>query len=154
MQTTKQTAAQMIRKELKEKFPTTKFSVRKRYYGTIDVNWVDGPSSDQIKDITCKYQYGHFDGMTDMYENSNINDNLPQVKYVFEDRELSEEVKVQAHKDLLVKWAELIKNNDRNTYDPAIHSINPYCHTVNELINVSLRKVDLTDGYSKVLLGA
>lgn len=36
-----------------------------------------------VETFVNKFQYGHFDGMTDMYEYSNTNDDLPQVKFAF-----------------------------------------------------------------------
>jgi hypothetical protein len=33
--------------------------------------------------MTDKYQYGHFNGMEDIYEYSNNNDAIPQTKYLF-----------------------------------------------------------------------
>ena len=42
-----------------------------------------------------KYQYGSFDGMTDMYTNDNTND-LPQVRFVFVDTKFNEDLKQQA----------------------------------------------------------
>jgi hypothetical protein len=35
-----------------------------------------------IEAFAGQYQYGHFDGMQDLYEYSNRRDDLPQVKYV------------------------------------------------------------------------
>lgn len=35
----------------------------------------------KIETILAKYVYGHFDGMTDCYEYTNYNENLPQVKF-------------------------------------------------------------------------
>ena len=49
-----------------------------------------------VKEFCSKFQYGHFDGMTDMYEHSNSNDDLPQVKHVFVDNELSDELLIEA----------------------------------------------------------
>jgi hypothetical protein len=40
-----------------------------------------------------KYQYGHFDGMQDMYINSNSRDDLPQSKYVKTGRKMSDETR-------------------------------------------------------------
>ena len=37
----------------------------------------------EIKFETSKYQYGHFDGMQDYYEYSNVNPNIPQTKFLF-----------------------------------------------------------------------
>ncbi len=43
-----------IRRELKAKFPGVKFSVRKRSYDSVSVNWTDGPTEEQVKEITGK----------------------------------------------------------------------------------------------------
>ena len=61
--------ARVIRRELAAAFPGTKFSVRSRTRGTdaIDVEWLDGPTSDRVMSIVGGYQHGDFDGMTDSY---------------------------------------------------------------------------------------
>lgn len=94
MKTNAALTAQAIRQELKAKFPNTKFRVTsKKYSGgsSVDVDWVDGPSKTAVDAITEKYEYGHFDGMTDCYEYSNRRNDIPQVKFLFTRREYSEE---------------------------------------------------------------
>ena len=80
-------AAKAIRKELKAAFPGVKFSVRSDNYAggsSVHVTW-DDPAADQktVDEIIGKYQYGHFNGMDDIYEYSNTSDELPQAKFVF-----------------------------------------------------------------------
>ena len=41
---------------------------------------------EKAKAIVDTFQYGHFDGMTDMYEYSKVREDIPQVKYAFVDR--------------------------------------------------------------------
>jgi hypothetical protein len=92
--TTAAKAAKLIRTELKKTFPEAKFRVRSNNYAggdSVYVNWTDGPTSEQVSDITAKYQYGHFDGMIDLYEYSNRIEGLPQVKFVLRQREISDE---------------------------------------------------------------
>jgi len=92
-------AAKAIRKELKEAFKGVKFSVTSESFSMGDavrVNWEDGPTDDQVKAITSKYQYGSFNGMEDMYENTNCNDDLPQSKYVSLSRDYSDGAKEAA----------------------------------------------------------
>jgi len=87
-------AASAIRKELKENFPDTKFRVHSSVYAggsSINIYWEDGPSTSTVKLFSDKYQYGQFDGMTDMYEYSNDRKDIPQVKYIMEERNMSEE---------------------------------------------------------------
>lgn len=62
--------AKNLRKELNKAFPETKFSVTSEGYSmgcSIDVRWAGGPSSEEVSKIADKYQYGHFDGMEDLY---------------------------------------------------------------------------------------
>jgi hypothetical protein len=58
--------AKMIRKDLKAAFPGTKFSVRKRDFNCVTINWTDGPTEMGVEDITYKYLGGGFDSMIDL----------------------------------------------------------------------------------------
>lgn len=61
--------AAYLRKFLKSQYPETKFSVRiERFAGgsAVNVNWTDGPASEEIDAILRGYQGGGFDGMIDM----------------------------------------------------------------------------------------
>lgn len=61
--------AKLIRQALKKAFPAIKFSARiSRYAGgsSVDVQWTDGPTEDQVRAITDGYAGGGFDGMIDM----------------------------------------------------------------------------------------
>ena len=87
-------AAQAIRSELKKAFPEIKFRVRSSNYAggdSVRIVWSNGPTSDSVEEITAKYQYGHFDGMVDMYEYSNNIEGLPQARFVFASREITTE---------------------------------------------------------------
>lgn len=84
-------AAAAIRKELKQTFPGTKFSVVTRRGGAIDIEWVDGVHDSLVEKVVSKYEYGSFNGMTDCYEYSNSRSDIPQVKYVFTKRIISYE---------------------------------------------------------------
>lgn len=91
-------AAAAIKTELKTKFPGVKFSVISDSFSmgdSVDVSWENGPTSLEVSGVTSKYQYGHFDGMADMYEYSNSRNDIPQAKYVQTHRTLSEEIKKQ-----------------------------------------------------------
>lgn len=88
--------AAAIREELKKEFPAVKFSVKSSNFAggdSVHISWNDGPTTCQVENFTDKYQYGRFDGMNDMYENTNSRDDLPQSKYVSARREISDEVK-------------------------------------------------------------
>lgn len=81
-----------IRKELKAAHPKVKFSVRKRDYDCVYIGWTDGPTENQVREITDKYKYGRFDAMQDMYEDNSspFNEVFGGAKYVFTQRERSD----------------------------------------------------------------
>lgn len=88
--------AAAIKAELKAAFPNIKFSVTSDSFSGGDatrIRWTDGPTVSEVENISAKYQYGHFDGMTDCYESSNSRDDIPQTKYVSESRSISEGLK-------------------------------------------------------------
>ncbi|CDN31881.1 hypothetical protein BN938_1801 [Mucinivorans hirudinis] len=58
-------AANNLRVLLKRKFSETKFSVKKYYYDSYTVSWVDGPTVGQVTEITRLFRNEGFDGMTD-----------------------------------------------------------------------------------------
>lgn len=97
------TASQAIKKELKAAFPNTKFSVRGDY-NAVRIDWTDGPTIDQVKSIGNKYEMGSFDGMTDSYNYTNRRDDIPQVSYVFENREISPAVKEAKKQELIAYY--------------------------------------------------
>ena len=45
-----------------------------------------------LKDYVSQFEYGHFDGMQDLYEMSNCRDDIPQVKYAFVNNKISDEL--------------------------------------------------------------
>jgi len=88
-------AAKLIRKELKVAFPDIKFRVTSKGYSMGDnvrIMWVNGPTREQVQEISDKYQYGHFDGMIDCYEYSNTRKDIPQTKFVFTEREVTKDI--------------------------------------------------------------
>jgi sorbitol-specific phosphotransferase system component IIBC len=158
-------AAKLIRKELKESFPGTKFKVKSENYSggnSIRVYWNLGPTTKEIEAIIDKYQYGHFNGMEDIYEYSNTNDEIPQVKFVFANRSMKsieeenmeydefnkkweneETVKHQMMKDLCKlhnieyqgQYTKLY-DNGRDTVDQAVNAIfskSPLMNGYNEM---------------------
>lgn len=89
-------AAQAIRQDLKRAWPSVKFQVTSQGYSmgnSVSVRWTDGPTRDEVNRIIGRYQYGHFDGMQDLYESSNRRDDIPQAKYVSGSRSMSDEVR-------------------------------------------------------------
>ena len=87
-----------IRKELKARFAGFNFSVRKRSYDSVSVNWIDGPTEEEVKAVTDKYKDSYFDGMQDMSVScaSPFNRIYGGVGCVFTDRDYSDEMKQKA----------------------------------------------------------
>lgn len=82
-------AAANVRIELKKAFPGVKFKVQSEH-NEVRVGWTNGPAYDAVKDICNKYKAGHFDGMTDSYENdrdATFADVFGGPDYVFYSRE-------------------------------------------------------------------
>ena len=95
--------ARLIRAALKQAHPGVKFSVRSKTYAggaSIDVEWVDGPTRDQVRLTTQLYTGADFDGMIDLksYHDSVLVDERGEPRvvsfgadFVFEHRKLSPE---------------------------------------------------------------
>lgn len=100
-------AAAAIREELKAAYPAIKFRVTSRSFSMgndVNVRWTDGPFAFEVEDIIGKYQQGSFDGMADIYNYDNRRDDIPQVKYVFAERELSLEKARVLAEELRESW--------------------------------------------------
>ena len=114
-------AAKAIRNELKAAFPTVKFSVTSESFSmgnSVHISWVDGYTVDQVEAIVGKYQYGSFNGMEDLYEMTNIREDIPQTKYVQTRREFSEERKRETATELGIdfdtEYNQLHESGDHN----------------------------------------
>ncbi len=105
--TTHARAAAAIKSDLKKAWPGVKFSVSSESFSMGDavrIEWQDGPTQSQVEKLTKKYQYGHVDCMTDYYEHSNVNKDLPQTKYITTSRRMSEESRVLVLAGLCAKF--------------------------------------------------
>lgn len=106
-------AAKMLKAELSKAFPGIKFSVTSSSYSggdSLRVHYEDGPSPRIVEEISGKYQAGHFDGMTDMYEYSNTREDIPQTKFVFVERKMSKETRATIDAAYLEKFG--VANDD------------------------------------------
>ena len=96
-------AAKAIKKELKERWPNVNWRIRSSIFSggtSVYIRWIDGPTQDEVRQIVGKYQYGYFDGMEDLYKITNRRNDIPQVKYVQLERELSPQYVIE----LCRKW--------------------------------------------------
>ena len=100
-----QEAAKIIRQILKKEFPGVKFRVRSDYT-SVRVYWTDGPTTRAVNKFVQGFEYGHFDGMQDMYViDENRTKGGPDVKYVLTQRDMSKQAE------------EYIKENINKDYD-------------------------------------
>jgi hypothetical protein len=88
-------AAKMIRQYMKENGIAG--SVRSQGYSmgsSINVNVQDlNPMQyEALNSFGRQFEYGSFNGMEDIYEYNNVNDNIPQVSYVFVNNKMSDEL--------------------------------------------------------------
>jgi hypothetical protein len=107
MQSNEALAGNTIKKILKKAFPDIKFSVRSEGYSggdNVNVYYTDGVPREEIEKLINHFQEGHFDGMIDMYEYSNVKKDIPQTKYLFVSREMSEATKEKIKQQLIKDW--------------------------------------------------
>lgn len=93
------TDAAKVAKEIRTKIKELgiKASVKSKNYSggdsvTVYVSDIRPEIEKQIEEICKPYQMGHFDGMTDCYEYSNWNKDIPQTKYLFIENRPSDEM--------------------------------------------------------------
>lgn len=96
--------AKLIRKHLKDNYISVKSVRSATYSGGTSVNVVllDAPAN-IVKEVTKhvgQYEMGTFDPTDDSYHHNNLNDKIPQVRYVFISVEYSKEFR-QAVLDIL-----------------------------------------------------
>jgi hypothetical protein len=116
--------AAAVKEELKTAFPHVKFSVTSDTFSggnAVRIGWNDGPTLRQVEDLTGKYQYGHFDGMQDLYEYSNTRADIPQAKYVNPERRMSAETR-----QILEASAEALYTADPERFE---HYTSSGCHS-------------------------
>lgn len=94
-----------LKKELAKAFPGIKFSVSSEQYAggnSIDVDWTDGPTTEQVKKISDRYQECDFDGMTDSttFRDQIFTETFGGAKYVMEQRCYSDEAYNKVAADL------------------------------------------------------
>mgnify|MGYP006921289518 CR=1 FL=1 len=121
MKTTAAQTAKAVRTELKQLFPSIKFRVVSESYSggnSVNVEYTDALPAKEIEKALSKYQQGHFNSMEDIYEYSNSNDNIPQVKYLFVNRRMSEIAK----EELLTQIKTTYAGAENVTYEDYLES--------------------------------
>lgn len=92
-------AAKLIRKFIKEQKVSA--TVKSKGYAggnSIYIHLKDANPEQYaiVQKEADQYEYGYFDGMTDSYVRDNVNKNIPQVSYVFVERDFSDEIRQKA----------------------------------------------------------
>lgn len=89
------TAAKNLRILLKIKFPATKFSVKKNHHDSYTISWEDGPTEEQIMEITRLFKSKGWDEMTDsLYPiNPLFNQRYGSISYISTHRNISNAVR-------------------------------------------------------------
>ncbi len=109
MKTEQAQAAALIRKELKKHgIKASVTSASGSMTSSVRVQLADLVAPWTLKAIESfcnKFQMGHFDGMVDMYEYSNTNDDLPQAKFVFVSNGRSDDDRQRAYDYLRASFA-------------------------------------------------
>ena len=100
-------AAAMIRKHLKANKIDARVTSKSYSMGSsinVNINQDVVPAvREMIEDYAKGFQYGHFDGMQDLYEYSNSNDEIPQAKFVFVHFNNSDELEAAA-REFMGRW--------------------------------------------------
>ncbi len=105
-----------IRIELKAIYSNFNFKVTSSSYSmgnSVRVSWEDGPATKEVSKIVDKYQYGHFNGMEDIYENSNTRNDIPQAKFVQTERSMSDQIRTMLHEQNDIDDCADYQNQDR-----------------------------------------
>lgn len=81
--------------QLKKTFPGVKFSVRKRHHDSYQIEWTDGPSTRQVDEVAEMFEDHATDITGDFrdFNPSNFNRVFGGFKYIFPERNKSEQVK-------------------------------------------------------------
>lgn len=130
-------AANNLRTMLKRGFPDTKFSVKKYYYDSYNVSWVDGPTVEQVQEITRLFKNERTDGTSDSSYPviTPFNERYGGIGSISTDRDISD-----PHRDAELKLLneELDKSYGIEEYVPEMRA------SVRTILHQRLYKKDLT----------
>lgn len=89
-------AAAMIRQHIKTLGIAAKVTSESYAGGSsvrVSVEDLTPATAKALEEYAGQFQYGHFDGMQDLYEYSNSRDDIPQVKFVFVNNRPTDEMR-------------------------------------------------------------
>ena len=138
MKSVQASVAKTIRRELKEKFPSIKFSVRSESFAggnSVDIYYTNGVPADEVRKLVNKYESGHFNGMTDCYNYHNNRD-YPTVKFITVGRKITDDIREKTKIDIAKRYGIEDINNEQEWFN----KFNAWSNAViyRELINKSL----------------
>jgi len=118
-------SAAMLRASLKRNFPGVKFSVRSKTYSggaSVRIGWNNGPTTEQVNRVACRFEGADFDGMQDLKTNKTqlLVDERGDVRevifgsdFIFCDRNVSESIEAGIVAALRENW----EPKQRDSYD-------------------------------------
>lgn len=129
--------------ELKKHFPAVKFSVKKRHYSSYDVDWVNGPTREEVAKITGKFEDHETDFTGDFRDPapSNFNRVFGGFKYIFETRTQGAEISA-----LLPQLVELLGNYSGAYPEQILHRIFSRTPIPANAYNFRIERTEVTCG--------
>lgn len=112
-------AAKNIRQVLKRAFPGVKFSVRKNSYGSVAIEWTDGPTEKDVENAAGGFKGGYFCGQEDMYvrQRTPWTEVFGAAEYINERRHHSAEMIERAIEQVFTEWSNSLEGIDRPTVE-------------------------------------
>lgn len=130
--------------ELKKHFAGVKFSVRKDHYDTYSVRWQNGPTEEQVTKLTGKFEDHETDFTGDFrdYAPSNFNKVFGGFEYVFETRNITEEV----YSILLPELRNKLSNEERDADNILYRILRKTELPQGNIRNLRIERTDVTCG--------
>jgi hypothetical protein len=135
--------AQLIKKELRERYPLTEWRVKSSIFAggdSVDVSYTDGPTSHQVQEMLDKYVNSTFDCMTDCSNYVEPNYGGSGVRFASANRHYSKEAEDVA-RARLVKLYDLQGLTDQDPIPDNWRVGGYYC--IDQLIGHELQDMDL-----------
>lgn len=147
--------AVLVRAALKKHFPGIKFSVKTDTYSmgaSVDVKWMDGPTTEAVNAVVKQFEGSTFDGMQDLKSPRETYLNGERVSYgadhVMTQRDCSEEFTRRVAQIVCDRWGEPmphinVYNNGSAHVDPGEYQrIGNSTFTIDQLVYQELVKTD------------
>ena len=123
-------AAKNIRRVLKRAFQAVKFSVRKTSYGSLAIEWADGPTEKEVEDVAGNFKGGYYCGHEDIYKHQRTpwNEVFGAAEYTSVRRNHSAGLIEHVISDLFTDWSDTLDGIERPTVEQyergGLHTVN------------------------------